>query len=245
MRLTSFYYFLAAAAFAPVQPAAAQSATAQAATTQSPAAALREEPVAVGDYSYDDFYSGFRVSRLIGLPVIGAEGKRVGKIADVTIGFPGELSWVMVEPGAAASSMKGGRFSVGWEQLEVREDFSSAEILLSADNLQNTVPGQPIGPVERTETVGNQWHASELVGSKLEIDGDVQVGAVDDIVVGSDDRVKAVVFRDADAGKLRAVPWRSVVVEPGGDRMTVPLTKPVIARLPTFDYGEMAEIIPD
>jgi len=245
MRFISIYFFLATAAAAAVQPATAQSAAAQATTTQSPAASLREEPVAVGDYSYDDFYSGFRVSRLIGLPVIGAEGKRVGKIADVTIGFPGELSWIVVEPGAAASSMKGGRFSVGWEQLEVRKDFSSAEILLSADNLQNTAPGQPIGPVERPETVGNQWHASELVGSKLEIDGDVQVGAVDDIVVGSDDRVKAVVFRDAEAGKLRAVPWRSVVVEPGGDRMTVPLTKPVIAGLPTFDYDEMAEFIPD
>jgi sporulation protein YlmC with PRC-barrel domain len=217
----------------------------QSAAAQDPSSMPREELVAVGDYSYNDFYNGFRLSRLINLPVIGAEEKPVGRIADVTIGFPGELDWVVIEPGAAAPPMEGGRFSLAWTMVEVREDCRSAEIPLSSRNLQETAPGQPIGPVDRPEMIGDQWHVSELVGSILEIDGDVPVGTVDDIIADSDAVVKAVVFRDAEGGTLRAVPWRSVVVEPGGKILTVPLTKPVIAGLPSFDYEKMAQVIPD
>jgi ribosomal 30S subunit maturation factor RimM len=217
----------------------------QTAAAQDPASAPREELVAVGDYSYDDFHNGFRLSRLIDLLVIGADGKPIGKIVDVTIGFPGELERVVIEPAAAAPPMEGGRFSLRWNQLEVRENFDSAKIALSAENLEQTAPGQPIGPVERPGIRVDQWHVSELVGSRLEIDGDVPVGTVDDIIAGGNDVVKAVVFRDAEAGTLRAVPWRSVVVEPGGERLTVPLTKPVVADLPAFDYEDMAEYVPD
>jgi hypothetical protein len=85
----------------------------------------------------------------------------------------------------------------------------------------------------------NSW------GSILEIDGDVPVGTVDDIIADSNAVVKAVVFQDAEGGTLRAVPWRSVVVEPGGKILTVPLTKPAIAGLPSFDYEKMAQVIPD
>jgi len=73
----------------------------------------------------------------------------------------------------------------------------------------------------------------------------VPVGTVDDIIANSNAVVKAIVFRDAEGGTLRAVPWRSVVVEPGGKTLTVPLTKPVIAGLPSFDYEKMAQVIPD
>jgi len=125
----------------------------QTAAAQEPASAPREELVVVGGYSYDSFYNGFRLSRLIDLPVICADRK-------------------------------------------------------------------PIGPVERPGIRVDQWHVSELVGSKLEIDGDVPVGTVDDIIAGGNDVVKAVVVRDAEVGMLRAVPWRSVVVEPGGERLT-------------------------
>ena len=113
----------------------------QTAAAQEPASAPREELVAVGDYNYDDFYDGFRLSRLINLPVIGADEKPIGKIVDVTIGFPGELERVVIEPGAAAPPMEGGRFSLRWNQLEVRENFDSAKITLSAENLEQTAPG--------------------------------------------------------------------------------------------------------
>ena len=83
------------------------------------------------------------------------------------------------------------------------------------------------------------------MGSRLEIDGDVPVGTVDDIVAGGNNVVKAVVFRDAEAGTLRAVPWRSVVVEPGGKILTVPLTKRVVTELPAFRYQNMADFISD
>ncbi|UEM18582.1 PRC-barrel domain-containing protein [Skermanella mucosa] len=217
----------------------------QSAAAQDPVSPPREEPVAVGDYSYDDFYTGFRLSRLIGLPVVGGGEKPVGTIADVTIGFPGELEWVVIQPGAAAPPMEGGRFSLGWNMVEVNEGFETAEIPLNARNLRETAPGQPIGPVERPESIGRQWHVSELVGSALEIDGDVPVGTVDDIIAGGDAALKAVVFRDDEAGTLRAVPWRSVVVEPGGRILTVPLTEQVIAGLPAFDYAKMTEALPD
>lgn len=217
----------------------------QTATALDPASAPRDELVAVGDYSYDGFYNGFRLSRLIDLPVMGADGKPIGKITDVTIGFPGELERVVIAPGAAAPPMEGGRFSLRWNQLEVRDDFGSAMIALSAENLERTAPGQAIGPVERPGIRVDQWHVSELVGSRLEIDGDVPVGTVDDIIAGGNDVVKAVVFRDSEAGTLRAVPWRSVVVEPGGKILTIPLTKPLVADLPAFDYEDMADYVPD
>jgi sporulation protein YlmC with PRC-barrel domain len=215
------------------------------AAAQEPAPAPREELVVVGDYNYDDFYDGFRLSRLINLPVIDADGKPVGKIADVTIAFPGELERVVIEPGAAAPPMEGGRFSLRWNQLKVRENFDSARITPSAGNLEQTAPGQPIGPVERPGIRVDQWHVSELVGSRLEIDGDVPVGTVDDIVAGGNDVVKAVVFRDSETGTLRAVPWRSVGVEPGGKILTVPLTKRVVTELPAFRYQNMADFISD
>jgi sporulation protein YlmC with PRC-barrel domain len=215
------------------------------AAAQEPASAPREELVAVGDYNYDDFYDGFRLSRLINLPVIGADGKLVGKIADITIAFPGELERVVIEPEAAAPPMEGGRFSLRWNQLKVRENFDSARITPSAENLEPTAPGQPIGPVERPGIRVDQWHVSELIGSRLEIDGGVPVGTVDDIVAGGNDVVKAVVFRDTEAGTLRAVPWRSVVVEPGNERLTVPLTKRAVIDLPAFRYQNMADFISD
>jgi hypothetical protein len=59
----------------------------QTAAAQDPASAPREELVAVGDYSYDDFYNGFRLSQLIDLPVIGADEKPIGKIMDCVRAF--------------------------------------------------------------------------------------------------------------------------------------------------------------
>jgi hypothetical protein len=90
-------------------------------------------------------------------------------------------------------------------------------------------------------TVAKGYRASKLIGTNIRNDKNEQIGELEDIIIGQDQALFAVIqvggFLGV-GGRLAAVPFQSLVLEDGGRRIVLPgATKDTITKLPEFKYG--------
>src|SRR5262245_14198980 len=68
-------------------------------------------------------------------------------------------------------------------------------------------PGQPPAqPGQATQTATKTYRAKELLGTKINIEGNANVGTVDDIVLSDEGVIQYLIVTTAD-NKLFTVPW--------------------------------------
>lgn len=72
--------------------------------------------------------------------------------------------------------------------------------------------------------------ADNIVGKKAMTSQGKEVGSIEDVLVGQDGRVQAMIL-DHD-GKKRAVPWNQVSMQ--GDQVTVKLSEQQMSQLPEY-----------
>jgi sporulation protein YlmC with PRC-barrel domain len=89
-------------------------------------------------------------------------------------------------------------------------------------------------------TVAKGYRASKLIGSGVVNDKDERIGTLDDIVIGADRALFAVLqvggFLGV-GGQLVAVPYQSLVLDESGSKIVLPgATKDALKKLPEFRH---------
>lgn len=90
-------------------------------------------------------------------------------------------------------------------------------------------------------TVAKGYRTSKLTGSNVVNDHDERIGAIDDIIIGRD-RVLFAVLQVGGflglGGRLVAVPYQSLVLDDPGGKIVLPgASRDEIKKLPEFTYG--------
>ena len=103
------------------------------------------------------------------------------------------------------------------------------------------IPGSPDLSVATVRMEGGV-RASKLVGAAVFNGGNQQVGTVDDLIMDHDDRVVLGVISVGGflgvGGKLVAVPFTALHVDPSG-KVTLPdASKDALNKMPGFTYGQ-------
>jgi sporulation protein YlmC with PRC-barrel domain len=106
-----------------------------------------------------------------------------------------------------------------------------------------------IEPVEivvvDVKAVARGYRVSTLLRSDVVNEQNEEVGTIDDIVIGRDNRVLFAVLQVGGflgiGGRLVAVPYESLRLDDTGDRLRITLpgaTRDALKKLPEFVYGE-------
>lgn len=90
-------------------------------------------------------------------------------------------------------------------------------------------------------TVAKGYRTSKLTGSNVVDDHDERIGTIDDIIIGRD-RVLFAVLQVGGflglGGRLVAVPYQSLVLDDPGGKIVLPgASRDEIKKLPEFTYG--------
>jgi PRC-barrel domain protein len=90
-------------------------------------------------------------------------------------------------------------------------------------------------------TVAKGYRTSKLTGSNVVNDHDERIGTIDDIIIGRD-RVLFAVLQVGGflglGGRLVAVPYQSLVLDDPGGKIVLPgASRDEIKKLPEFTYG--------
>src|SRR5512132_1527558 len=90
-------------------------------------------------------------------------------------------------------------------------------------------------------TVAKGYRTSKLTGSNVVNDHDEKIGTIDDIIIGRD-RVLFAVLQVGGflglGGRLVAVPYQSLVLDDPGGKIVLPgASRDEIKKLPEFTYG--------
>ncbi|HTW27246.1 MAG TPA: PRC-barrel domain-containing protein [Acetobacteraceae bacterium] len=137
---------------------------------------------------------------------------------------------------------------------------SAAALLLlaaaPAQQTDGTAPSPPPTPAAPASPQGNPnlqvatvklkggWRASKVIGSAVYNDQNQEIGSVDDLIVGQQNRIEMAVIQVGGflgiGGKLVAVPYHDLQMVPtkDGRRLMMPgATKDALKRMPAFTYG--------
>lgn len=90
-----------------------------------------------------------------------------------------------------------------------------------------------------TAPLASGWSADELIGAEVRGPSGEDIGEVENLVLGSDNRIRKLVFSTGgfwDIGdKHLAVAWNQVTVGPQGEYVTVPVTENTVDQYGMFD----------
>ena len=91
------------------------------------------------------------------------------------------------------------------------------------------------------EVVAKGYRASKLTGSDVVNDHDERIGTIDDIIIGRD-RVLFAVLQVGGflglGGQLVAVPYQALILDDTGDKIVLPgASRDELKKLPEFKYG--------
>ena len=90
------------------------------------------------------------------------------------------------------------------------------------------------------QTVGKGYRASKLRGATVQNDKDEKIGSIDDLIVGKDQVLFAVLQVGGFlgiGGHLVAVPYKNLMLDDAGAKITLPgASKDELKKLPEFRY---------
>lgn len=93
-------------------------------------------------------------------------------------------------------------------------------------------PGTPVQPGQPAATT-KTYRAKDLLGTKMNIEGNTNVGSVDDIVFSDDGVIQYLIVTTAD-NKLFTVPWEAPKFDWAQRTAVIPITQERFRTIPTY-----------
>ena len=164
---------------------------------------LVEDRIALEDWSYADLYAGksWRAQQLLGAPVTGRDDtdEAIGEVANILVDGNGYVEAVLADVGGIVDVGET-RLRVPWDALTV--DFGgerpSVAIPVVEDSIErfNLFAGTD-GELQLVEPdapeLQRTWRVTELIDDYVVLADGGRYGWVDDVVVGGDGLVQAVI----------------------------------------------------
>lgn len=194
--------------------------------------AKAQDMIDLGTWDYEPLQQGWSAEDMIGsADIYDQDNEVIGELEDLIIGPDGKIKRAIIEAGGFLD-IGDTHFSYPWDQVR-KIDEGSFQVMLDEDNIDDY---SVFGDVDDQPAAGRNWRASELINDYAYV-GDVRYGWVDDIIIGPDDTVQAVViYPDVTYGRAGpyALPYYGTGFDPGVDRYVVPYTPEEIAELDVF-----------
>lgn len=192
-----------------------------------------QEVIDLGTWNYEPLQQGWSAEDMIGAAEIyDQDNEVIGELEDLIIGPDGKIKRAIIEAGGFLD-IGDTHFSYPWDQVR-KIGEGSFQVMLDEDNIDDY---SVFGDVEDEPAAGRNWRISELINDYAYVGGDVRYGWVDDVIIGRDDTIQAiVVYPDMTYRRPGpyALPYYGTGFEPGADRYTIPYTADEIAELDVF-----------
>lgn len=225
----------------PPQPGIAQtaaipdtSASATAGTDRAPAPATSASANAVDIINWDqaELRGGYSANRLIGMEVRGNGGDAIGEVEDVLVDASGKATAIVVECGGFLD-IGDKHFRIPWDSANLAADLEHVVVPLSTET---AAMYRATRDREKVHTGPREYRMSELRNDVVTLVGGERYGAVEDLIIGRDGKVNAIVV-EAPAGRGRyAYPFRSQAYNPDANSYELPYEQTQINNLKPFNY---------
>ena len=216
------------------------------------ALAQSDQKIDIASWNQADLYDGWTAEQLFDTEVRGLENDEIGEIENLVINADGKVNKVIIESGGFLD-IGDTHFAVNWDDLEFGPDMEWVQVPVDEDNLEefSLFDGD-----DEVETGPREWRASELINDYVALEDVRGYGIVQDIVIGRDGNVEAVVVYPDVAygvGGPYAYPYYGYdydpAFDPGAETYNLPYTMSEIQELGPFDYSRfqapMAGGMPD
>jgi hypothetical protein len=225
---------LLAAAAALAAPAALAQDAAPAPSPEPAREEVRAAPLGSGPVDVERLYSGWLARNVIGKPLVGADGQRIGQVDDLIFTPAGAINAVVVE----GDGLERDYATVPWGGI-LREDGAAGGLVAPMPAGEVVFEGRPLEgtPEHRGPSA---FLASELLDDVVTGSDAVDFGPIVDLAVSEDGNlVAALVERNAAlGGGLYAFPFAGVEqgLHSGVERIEIPIsTAEAAAQVETVD----------
>ncbi|MEW5727848.1 MAG: PRC-barrel domain-containing protein [Pseudomonadota bacterium] len=172
---------------------------------------------------------GFLASRLLQREVFGTGGEEIGEIDNLVLGPGGEVRAIVVESGGIGP-LGDVEFRVPWRQVDFAPGFESARVPVADERIEDF----DLGDGFRLEP--GEWLARDVIGDPVNLVGQDAFGEVEDLVLGRDGRLVAILIEGGGLGAeaLYAVPPALGSFDPGHYAVNLPYTPLELGTLNPF-----------
>jgi sporulation protein YlmC with PRC-barrel domain len=191
-------------------------------------------------WTYAPLYAGISAERLFDAEVYDQDGKQIGEVEDMIVTPEGKVRSLVIEAGGFLD-IGDTHFAYPIEKAEI---INSDAVRVQFDEDKMSEDFSVFRNLEERPVTGRNWKISELIDDYAYLHGHRAYGWVDDVIIGRDGDVRAVVVT-ADArygvGGPYAWPYYGYAHgwNPGLDYYEAPYTEDEIAVLGDFDSERM------
>jgi sporulation protein YlmC with PRC-barrel domain len=218
-----------------VAPTAAMpdaSASATAGTDRAPAPATSASAIDIINWDQAELRGGYSANRLIGMQVRGNGGNAIGEVEDVLVDASGKATAIVVESGGFFD-IGDKHFRIPWDNAKLAADLEHVVVPISRET---AAMYRDTRDRERVHTGPREYRMSELRNEVVTLAGGERYGAVDDLIIGRDGKVNAIVVEAATGQGRYAYPFRSQAYNPEANSYELPYQQTQINNLKPFNY---------
>ena len=203
-------------------------------------ASAASDKIDITSWDQAELYDGWTAEQLFDTEVRGSDDEDIGEIENLVLNADGKVTKIIVEAGGFLD-IGDTHFAVNWDEVEFAPDLEWVKVPVDEENVQNF---SLFDDSEDVATGPRAWRASELINDYVTLEDQPRYGIVQDIVIGSDGNVEAVVVTPDVAygvGRPYAYPYYGYGYDrdfdPGAETYDLPYTMSEVEELGPFDYS--------
>lgn len=190
--------------------------------------------VSVASWDEAHLRNGFSAERLLGMDVRGSNQKTIGEVRDILFTRDARVQALIVSAGGVLG-VGDTSYRVPWHEARFDEGMKHVSVPISNQNVERFRWG-----ADKVQVRANELRAREVMQTTLVLRGDTRYGEVDDLIIGRDGRVKALVVSSvvtAYGQKRYAFPFSGdLSYRLERKELMLPYTAEQLASLRPFDY---------
>lgn len=164
---------------------------------------FQNEPMSMDAWKAEDLAGAWQASELIDeADVYGQDGEELGEVEDVIVGADDKVRSIIIEAGGFWD-IGDTHFAIPFDQVKIAR-YDDVRVPLTEENVDDY--DIYTGIDEEDEPAGRAWRVSELINDYASLRGGERYGYVDDVLIGEDGSIKAVVV-DGTSGYGYAGPY--------------------------------------
>lgn len=190
--------------------------------------------VSVSHWTEADLRNGLSAQRLMRTQARGSNGDAIGEVRDVLFTRDGSVQALVVSAGGVVGVGET-LYRVPWKQVHFEKSLKHVTVPISPHEIDRFRWG-----AEQVRAGVNELRASEMMQSALILQDATRYGQVDDVIIGRDGQVKALVVSSvltAYGQKRYAFPYSAQIAHKAARKeLVLPYTSGQLADLRPFDY---------
>jgi sporulation protein YlmC with PRC-barrel domain len=191
-------------------------------------------PIELSGWNQAELRKGYSAERLIGMHVRDRRDRSIGEIDNILMTRDGRAQAVIVSADGVLG-LGETYYRVPWNQVRFDQRTNSVSVPISEDNVERFRWG-----AEDVNVAANELKMRNVMDGSVKLEDGYRFGAIDDLVIGRDGRVKVLVVASATAhasGRY-ALPYGGEIFYSESDKaFTLPFDREDVVDLRPLDYG--------